>query len=424
MSAFVQEPSTSTDRADLLALLDARPPGHSLPGPCYTSPRVFDLDVEAVWARTWIFAVTEAEVREPGDFVTVDIGRYSVIVLRDDDEVVRALHNVCRHRGSRVLTERAGSVGNIVCGYHQWTYATDGSLLRAGDQRPGFDTSCFGLRPVHVRVVAGLVYLCLAEDPPADFDEVVATITPYLLPHQLHRTKVAAQLDLVEDANWKLVMENNRECYHCEAGHPELIRTFFPTYGYAEDEIPARLRPAHERYLRAEADLQASCTLRGMPHAAVEELDTRTSGFRVQREALDGAGESYTLDGTAASRRLLGDLDSPRLGRLSLHNQPNAWFHFLADHAVTFAALPLAADRTLVRTTWLVHEDAEEGVDYDPDALTHVWRRTNEQDATLCARAQQGVGSPAYRPGPYAPSEYQVDALVRWYVARVREHLA
>ena len=88
-----------------------------------------------------------------------------------------------------------------------------------------------------------------------------------------------------------------------------------------------------------------------------------------------------------------------------------------------FAIFPIAPDRTLLRTTWLVHEDAEEGVDYDIDHLTHVWRQTNEQDATLCARAQQGVSSPAYQPGPYAPSEYQVDALVNWYVDRVRERL-
>ncbi|MDF2967707.1 MAG: Phenylpropionate dioxygenase [Nocardioidaceae bacterium] len=409
---------------DPATLVGRRAGGHPLESAFYTSPAIFDLDRDAVLARTWLFVATEAELREPGDYVTADIASYSVIVLRDDDEVVRALHNVCRHRGARILADRAGSVGNIVCGYHQWTYATDGSLLHAGDQPAGFDKSCFGLRPVHVRVVAGLVFVCLADEPPADFDDVVATASPYLLPHQLHRTKVAAQVDLVEEANWKLVMENNRECYHCEGGHPELICTFFPTYGYAEDQMPARLRPAHERYLRAEAALEQACEERRLPYLAVEELDGRVSAFRVQREALDGAGESYTMDGRAASRRLLGDLDTARLGRVSLHTQPNAWFHVLADHAVTFSALPLAADRTLVRTTWLVHEDAVEGTDYDLDTLTHVWRETNEQDSVLCARAQLGVSSPGYEPGPYAPSEYQVDAFTTWYVDRVKEYLA
>ena len=423
MTTLAVNPTTSPERLDVRALLERRRPGHPLESVFYTSRDVFDHDVAAVWAKTWVFAATEAEVREPGDYVTVEIGPYSVIVVRDDDEVVRALHNVCRHRGARVLNESAGSVGNIVCGYHRWTYATDGSLLHAGEQPAGFDKSCFGLKQVHVRVLAGLVFVCLAETPPADIDELVATVSPYLLPHRLDRTKVAAQVDLVENANWKLVMENNRECYHCEGGHPELISTFFPTYGYAADQIPARLQPAHERYLLAESTLEDACRGRGLPFVAVEELHERVSAFRVQREALDGAGESYTMDGTAACRRLLGDFDVPGLGRLSLHTQPNAWFHFMADHAVTFSLLPLAPARTLVRTTWLVHEDAVEGTDYDVDELTHVWRETNLQDTVFCERAQQGVTSPAYEPGPYAASEYQVDAFVTWYAARMQEHL-
>ena len=130
-STTLHEPPTADE---LGASFDARVPGRPLEAPFYTSPAVFDLDVAAVFARTWLFVATEAEVREPGDFVTVDIGPYSVIVLRDDDEEVRALHNVCRHRGARVLTERAGSVGNIVCGYHQWTYAH--RRLAAARRRP------------------------------------------------------------------------------------------------------------------------------------------------------------------------------------------------------------------------------------------------------------------------------------------------
>jgi glycine betaine catabolism A len=412
--------SGSVDAADLVA---RRRPGHALEGPFYTNPELFDLDVEAVFARHWVFVATEPEIREAGDFVTVELGRYSVIVIRDDDGTVRALHNVCRHRGSRVLPEERGSVGNLVCGYHQWTYATDGTLLHAGKQPPEFDKACFGLKQVAVRTVEGLIFICLAPTPPADFDEVADRIRPYLAPHRLAHTKVAARVDLVEQANWKLVMENNRECYHCEAGHPELTCTFFPTYGYAVEDIPPRLMPAHARYLRAQTDLARACAERGLPHEPIEELHGRPSAFRIQREPLDGAGESYTRDGRAASTRLLADFDTPRLGRLSLHLQPNSWFHFQADHIVTFTALPVAADRTLVRTTWHVHKDAVEGTDYDLDTLTEVWRRTNEQDATLVSRAHAGVSSPAYEPGPYAASEYQVDALVTWYLERLTQHL-
>jgi Rieske 2Fe-2S family protein len=414
------EPTTAPP--DVHDLVARRAPGVALEAPFYVSHELFDLDVAAIFSRHWIFVASEAEIREPGDYVTVDIGASSIIVIRDDDEQVRALRNVCRHRGSRVVTERSGSVGNLVCGYHQWTYAADGALLHAGQQAAGFDRGCYALKQVAVRSCGGLVFVCLATDPPADFDDMAARVAPYLDPHALGRTKVAAQEELVEHANWKLVMENNRECYHCEAGHPELTCTFFPTYGYADHEVPKRLLPAHRRYLDAQAELERACRERGLLFEPIEELSGRPTAFRVQREPLDGAGESYTRDGRAASRRLLGDLDTPRLGRLSLHVQPNAWCHFLGDHAVTFSALPLAADRTLVRTTWLVHEDAEEGVDYDLETLTDVWHRTNAQDGGLVERAQAGVADPAYEPGPYAPSEYQVDALVRWYVERLEEY--
>jgi Rieske 2Fe-2S family protein len=404
-------------------LLARREPGHSLEAAFYTSQDIFDIDVRRVFAQHWIFAGTAAEIREPGDFFTVSVGPWSVIVLRDDDEQVRALHNVCRHRGARVLTEPRGSVGNIVCGYHRWTYATDGSLLHAESQPRDFDPSCFGLKQVHVRDIAGLIFICLSEEPPSDLDEVAEVITPYLIPHQLERTKVAAQVDIVEQGNWKLVMENNRECYHCD-GHPELIASLFPLFGYAEDDITPRLRPVLERYERAKAEMQDSCRAVQLPTEVREELDNRPTGYRVERMPLDLAGESYGAGGARLCQKLLGDLTTARLGDLSLHMQPNSWFHFLADHAVTFSVIPLSAGETLLRTTWLVHEDAVEGTDYDVDALTAVWRATNAQDSALVARTHAGVSSPAYVGGPYSPTENHVEAFVSWYLQRLRQATA
>ncbi|WP_019071270.1 aromatic ring-hydroxylating oxygenase subunit alpha [Streptomyces hokutonensis] len=409
----------TSDVGDLVA---RRPAGQSLEAPFYVGEEFFDLDIEAVFARSWLFVAAEAELPEPGDYVTVDLGSYSVIVVRDDDEDVRAFHNVCRHRGARILNEERGSVGNIVCGYHRWTYGVDGKLLYAESQAPGFDPSCFGLRSVHARTVAGLVFICLAQEPPEDFDEVAARIEPYLAPHNLAKAKVATQIDLVEHGNWKLTMENNRECYHC-VGHPELQACYFPIYGYQEKDIPPALRPAYERFLVADAEARTTYDSLGLPYAEIEELDTRPTGFRIQREPLDLAGESYTPDGTAACKRLLADFPTARLGRLSMHIQPNSWFHFMADHAITFSVIPLGPDRTLVRTTWLVHADAVEGIDYDLDTLTKVWQATNDQDAVLVARAHRGISSPAYLPGPYGPTEEQVEAFVNWYVTRLKAHL-
>ncbi len=392
--------------------------GYSLPAQFYTDPHVFDLDMREIFAKQWFFAALEAQVPEAGDYVSVEVGPYSVIVLRDDDDELRAFHNVCRHRGARILNDAQGSVGNLVCGYHYWTYGTDGRLLHAPGQTADFNPSCFGLKSVALRNVAGLVYLCLAAEPPAEFDEAMAPVAPYLEPHNLARAKVAAYVDIVEDGNWKLVMENNRECYHCD-GHPELSSTFFLTYGLKDDEVPARLQPHHDRYLLAQSELELICEQAGLPHELIEDLEEPAVALRIRREALDLAGESFSLDGKVLCDLPMADLPSKRLGRCTIHTQPNMWGHAMADHTVMFAMFPLAADKTLVRTFWLVNADAVEGVDYALDKLTHVWRETNAQDSVFVARAQLGVSSPAYEPGPYMPSEYQVDNFVGWYVRRL-----
>ncbi|MBA0051077.1 aromatic ring-hydroxylating dioxygenase subunit alpha [Streptomyces sp. AJS327] len=402
--------------------MERRVPGRALERPFYTDPEFHALDIAAIFARQWLFVAPEAEIPEPGDYLTLEIGPYPLIVLRDADSTLRAFHNVCRHRGSRLLDAERGSARNLVCAYHRWTYGTDGRLRHAPSQPADADPGRLGLRPVHVRAVGGLLFVCLADEPAPGFDEIAARVEPYLLPHDLRHARVAARADLVEHGNWKLVMENNRECYHCD-GHPELLRTFFPTYGHTEETLPPHLRPAHERYLRADAELRATYERLGLPYALIEELEARPVGFRIQRDALDLAGESFTPDGRAASRRTLGDLPTRRLGHLALHLQPSSWFHVVADHAITFSVRPLAPDRTLLRTTWLVHPEAVEGVDYDLDTLRAVWTATNEQDARFVARAQRGVSSPAYTPGPYAPTEYQVEAFCAWYIARLREVL-
>ncbi|HEY5979488.1 MAG TPA: aromatic ring-hydroxylating dioxygenase subunit alpha [Microlunatus sp.] len=415
--------ATQAGPLEIESLVKSRAVGYSLEAPFYTDQEVFDLDVAAIFAKHWLFSAAEAEIPEAGDFVTIDIGPYSVIILRDDDEEIRAFHNVCRHRGSRLLKEPCGSVGNIVCPYHQWTYRTDGDLIFAEAQPVTFDRSQFGLKPIHVRNVAGLIFVCLADDPPADFDEVVSHIEPYLAPYGLANAKVAHQIDLPEEGNWKLVMENNRECQHCDAAHPELVTAYFPLFGYTEDDITPRLRPVFERYQAASASLEQVCSLRGFPLDERRELDTRVTGFRVAHLPLDGDGISFAPNGAQVCQKLMGSLAEPRFGDLSLHLQPNSWFHFLSDHAVVFRALPIAPDKSIVRTTWLVHADAVEGVDYDVESLTAVWRATNNQDRELVTGTQNGVTNPGYTPGPYSMVEDDVEAFVNWYVERVEAYL-
>ena len=410
--------------AEIAAMVERREVGYSLEAPFYASQEVYDLDMKVIFGQHWLFVSTEAEVPEPGDYVTVEIGTYSLIIVRDDDEEIRALHNVCRHRGSRLLEDPCGSVGNLVCPYHQWTYRTDGDLIFAEGQSPSFDKLQFGLKQVHVRTVGGLIFVCLAEEPPEDFDEVAAVIEPYLTSYRLKEAKVAHQTDLVEAGNWKLVMENNRECHHCDASHPELITSYFPFLRYSEDDVTPRMQPVYERYLTATANLDNVCKINGVPRELVHELDTRTTGFMIMRLPLDGDGASFGVDGAQVCKKLIGDVTTPQFGDLSLHMQPNSWFHFLSDHVIVFSVLPLGPDKSMVRTTWLVHPDAVEGVDYDIETLTGVWKATNDQDRVLVEKAQRGVTDPSYEPGPYALVEDDVESFINWYVGRLHEYLA
>ena len=406
------------------ALLKRRKKGYSLEAPFYTSDEIFKLDMEIIFGRHWLHVGVEPDVPEPGDVMVVDIGKTSVIVMRDDDMELRAFHNVCRHRGARIILKEKTSVGNLVCSYHQWTYGQDGELLFAEHMGNDFDRKCRNLKKVHIRSVGGLIFICLAEEAPDDIDQMAAVIEPYILPHDLKNCKIAKTVDLIEKGNWKLTMENNRECYHCVSNHPELtIPLFEYGFGFAPDGTnPKRMEHA-AKYDALVQSCHTGWEAAGFPSREVDRL-TDTTGFRAERLPLDGAGEAHTKDTRSASKKLLGSITERKLGALSFWTQPNSWNHFMSDHIVTFSVFPLGPDRNLLRTRWLVHKDAVEGVDYDLNRLTEVWEATNQQDADLVEISHNGAQSPAYEPGPYSPyTEPLVEKFTEWYVGRMSEHL-
>ncbi|MGU3422668.1 aromatic ring-hydroxylating oxygenase subunit alpha [Methylobacterium sp. D54C] len=409
----------------LQRLLRERRRGYSLPAEFYLSPEVFEADMAVIFGRHWIYVGVEPDVPEAGDVMVVDIGKTSVAIVRDDDGAVRAFHNVCRHRGARLVHEEKSTVGNLVCRYHSWTYDLTGALIHADHMGPDFKRSCHGLKPVHIRSLEGLLFVCLSDDPPADFDAMAARLGPYIAPHNIRDTKVAFQKDIIEPGNWKLTMENNRECYHCGANHPELtVPLFAYGFGFAPEEMDEHDRDQAEHYGCLLRKRHGEWEAEGLPSKEIDELDTMITGFRTERLPLDGEGESHTIDTKAACRKLLGSLTNAKLGGLSVWTQPNSWHHFLGDHIVTFSVLPLDAERSLLRTKWLVHKGAVEGVDYDLANLTGVWEATNDQDSELVGICQQGVRSPAYEPGPYSPhTEMLVEKFCNWYVGRMAAHL-
>jgi Rieske 2Fe-2S family protein len=399
--------------ASFLGLLESRPAGHSLPGPLYHDPTLFGVELEHLWHRDWVFAGHECELAAPGDFLTLTVGAFPIVVLRGEDGVIRALHNVCRHRGSVVCDAAHGTVRRrLVCPYHQWSYELDGRLAKARSMPDDLDREALGLAAASCAVVGGLVFVSAAAEPP-DVDPLRELIAPYLQPFELASARVAHETTAIEQGNWKLVMENNRECFHCRTAHPELCVSF------PDGTQHAGGGSAEER--RAIAELVERCESAGLPSGFRAASDLQ---YRAMRLPLVGGTRSMTIDGTPAVRRRFGELPDFDIGDVLLYHFPSSWSHYLADHAVTFRVLPLGPAATELRTTWLVPGDAVEGRDYDVAALTAVWEATNRQDAALVERAQRGVSSPAYRPGPYSPVEEDgVIQFVDWYAGLMQRRL-
>ncbi|MGQ3295396.1 MAG: aromatic ring-hydroxylating oxygenase subunit alpha, partial [Shinella sp.] len=385
-------------------LLKARKPDWSLEQPFYVDSDFFDMEMELFFTRQWLFAAMTCEIPATGDWIRVDIARESVIVLRKKDGQIAAYHNTCRHRGSRICLAERGRSNRLVCPYHQWSYELDGQLSRTRLMGEAFEKDGFGLVPVAVGVVGGYIFLNLSQKPPS-FEPFRTAVESYLLPHDLDNAKVVHTQALVEKANWKLVIENNRECYHCAGSHPELMHIITEF----DDPNDPKVSPDYKALLEKKGlDWDAL----GLPHVHTEgHLQ-----YRAVRLPFTGGMLSMTMDGHPGCTKLLGNLTSPDLGSVRLLHLPNTWNHVLADHAVTFRVFPLNAEETLVTTKWLVHKDAVEDVDYHIPRLIEVWSKTNDQDRQLAENNHLGIRGRAYRSGPYSDViEGGTRDFVRWY---------
>ncbi len=388
------------DLGKISALLKARRPGHSLPQGLYNGPEAFAFDLEAIYKRSWLQVGFEIELPKPGSYMAMTLGLWPILVLRDRAGELRAFHNSCRHRGAQVCADGHGSSARLVCPYHRWTYELTGELAHAGRMPNDFDMADHGLKPIHLANVGGVLLVCLGDDPP-EIDSFRQKMTPLLAPHNLADAKLAHQSTLLERGNWKLVMENARECYHCATSHPELALSF-PVgasghFDYGDDDSLERF---NERM-----------TSLGLDVGPVEG-----SWWQAMRFALNEGCVSMTTDGRPTVSKLMCELGEGDIGSLRWSIEPHSFTHACGDYAFMFSALPISPTETIVHSKWLVHKDAVEGVDYDLDRLTHLWTATNLQDRDLVETNQRGVNSPGYTPGPYSvDAEALALRFVDWY---------
>jgi Rieske 2Fe-2S family protein len=404
----------------VLDLIARQPAGHCMLGEFYSDKEVYQLDCQRVWRTGWLFAGHSCEIANPGDYFTLEVDSDSVLVARDGAGRAQALNNVCRHRGSLVCDQPRGHTQRLVCPYHRWTYDLDGRLLHAPGMQEDLDKSRFGLNPIHIRETAGLIFISLASNPP-DFQPANELLAALAKPQGLVKSKVAKAVDYLVKANWKLVWENNRECFHCNANHPQYIKANFDHYN-ADDTTP-RIREQMQAAIRrseakwAVSGLAVSHKQTGMTTFPDAE---RNIWYSANRTTLVDGFVSESMDGSQVAP-LMGDYPDNDVGTLRMRTLPNFWNHSSCDHSVSTRLLPKGPQETAIRVWWLVDESAVEGRDYDLAKMMPFWQLTSEQDWEICERQQRGVNSRAFVPGPYSTyKEYNVDAFVRWYLAQLQ----
>lgn len=381
--------------------------GYSLPAAYYLDPVIHAAELGGVLGGCWLFAGHTCELRAPGDFLTFGLGDESLIVVRDEAGHLRAHHNVCRHRGSRICEEPRGHARALVCPYHQWTYGLDGELRAARLMGENFAKPGHRLAPAAVREVAGLVFVCLADDPPP-FRPTATAVAAQLGPHRLDRARVVHREHYRVQANWKTLVENNRECYHCRGSHPEFLQSNFEfgTHGdpRRSETYETTLREAYARWERA-----------GLAPADVSF--PAGESFRVSRLPLRPGYLTESLDGRPVAPPM-GEVGAEP-GSLRMIMLPTMWAHANLDYAVTTRLAPVSPGVTAVEVCFLVDQDTTDE-QIDLAGLLAVWTATSEQDWALCENNYAGIRSRAYRPGPLSPVvEGSVRHFLEWYLERL-----
>ncbi|MDQ4053165.1 MAG: aromatic ring-hydroxylating dioxygenase subunit alpha, partial [Actinomycetota bacterium] len=203
----------------------------TLAGHYYSDPDIFTMEQQTIFERMWFCAVRSADIAKPGAFRTVQVGRESILITRSRSGEARAFFNVCRHRGAQLCAEESGEVKRAFqCPYHAWTYDLDGKLVAAPNltKMPDIDRVEYGLRKVHVREWLGYVWVSTAEEPPSFEDTVEGDVRTRLGNvnsldgYDVENLELGRRITYDVKANWKLIIENFMECYHCATIHPEL----------------------------------------------------------------------------------------------------------------------------------------------------------------------------------------------------------
>lgn len=398
-------------------VIEAQRPGFSLDQAFYCDTEIFRREFARIISRQWILAAHVSQIPDRGDFVLFDIAGESIIIVRGEAGKVHAHFNVCRHRGSRVLIHETGNARSLTCRYHGWGYALDGKLKGAPHMPADFDAGGYSLKPCHVRILEGLVFVCLADGDAPDFNAVADGLKPFLELHGTAEARVAHREVYPVHANWKLTVENYLECYHCKPAHREYCRVEIKAEK-AGDGSPAAMARYDARY-HSWREL-------------VDRLGTMLPDFNIRLPSGDPLldaqfGTAYraplrerfqtgTEDGRPVAP-LMGAFREYDGGETGLGVGPFSFMLAYNDYATLFQFVPRDAEHSDIICTWLTHPDASGSPDYDVDRLVWLWTVTTRQDKSIIEANAQGIRSSRYEPGPASLLEPDVIGFRQWCLA-------
>jgi phenylpropionate dioxygenase-like ring-hydroxylating dioxygenase large terminal subunit len=380
MSATVARPTESPSAAVM----------RSLPAWVYSHPEMTRLECERILKPSWQIACHISQIPGAGDYVTFELGSDSVIVLREPGGGIRALRNVCRHRGTRLLEGVGRCHGRITCPYHGWTYRYDGSLLAtpARESFPDLNLREHGLDAVHMEVALGFVWVCLSADAPPPPSQLWAPIAEELAPYRLEELVPTQPVYREEWAvDWKIAMDNYLESYHVPIGHPGLNRLFTPDY---EDQ-------------------------RGVPGIA--------RGISWMREA-HSSRWSERLYQTYVAQVTAPHLPEPHRRSWRFYScLPNLGIDIMPEQIDFFQVLPRGPGRTVIRGAAFGLPDGRREMRLVRWLGNRINRQVNREDRLLCERLQRGIADSSYRPGPLSQIEtwmIEFHELLRERIPEVR----
>lgn len=400
------------DDAEFLSLLDRQRPGWTLEQPFYLDEDIFAFEREAWMSRQWMLMAHSAELPAKGSHIVRELFGESIVIVRAGDDDVRAYFNVCTHRGSR-LCKADGRAPLLVCPYHAWSFKLTGELQSRADVPADVDPAGLGLHPVPVHLVEGLIFCALPGDNLPDPGPALDALAPALRHHGIKRARIAARKSYPTNANWKLVLENAFECYHCRGAHPE--------YTSANGHVQVTgMRDA----AKAESWTGEVAGWQGViAEAHGFDMKLRDAGaldrlaYSVTRHPIGHSRRTLSRDGSPVSTLMgaFGEYDGGetqfRFGRLSFASAAN-------DYVTLVQIQPRGAQQTDMVLTWLVDADADPAIDVEP--IQWMWDVTTIQDKRIIEDNAAGVRSCAYRPGPYTALEDETAAFIRTYRAEMR----